>query len=165
MEQLLKVFTEQGDKLNEWQMLLRGLLILLSTIIIMRLGKRKFFGRNSAVDIIFAVMIGSVASRAINGSGYLLSTVLIIALLVFFHALLSYLTLKYHKIAILLEGSGIRIISGGKMDEEMIKNEFLRKEEILESARLEAHIEDISEIDNAYLEANGKISIIPKNKN
>jgi uncharacterized membrane protein YcaP (DUF421 family) len=162
MDQLLKVFTEQGAKLNEWQMLLRGLLIFASTIIIMRLGKRKFFGRNTAVDIILAVMIGSIASRAINGSGYLLSTVLTVAFLIFCHAFLSILTVKFHKLAVLLEGSGIQIIKEGKMDEKIVKSESLRNEEILEAARLKAQVDGISKIEKAFLEANGKISIIPK---
>jgi len=82
MDELLKVFTEQGEKLNEWQMLLRSLLVFAATIVIIRIGKRKIFGRNSALDIILAVMIGSIASRAINGSGYLLSTILTIAFLI-----------------------------------------------------------------------------------
>lgn len=165
MDQIIKVFTEQGEKLNEWQMVLRGLLVFASTIVIMRLGKRKLFGRNSAVDIILAVMIGSIASRAINGSGYLLSTVLTIAFLILCHALLSILTVRSHKLAVLLEGAGIQIIKEGEVDEKKVKNESLRKEEILEAARLQAKIEDISKIERAFLEANGKISIIPGRKN
>jgi len=45
---------------------------------------------------------------------------------------------------------------------KVIESTSLRKEEILEAARLQAKIEDLSKIDNAFLEANGSISIIPK---
>ncbi len=137
MDELLKVFTEQGEKLNEWQMLLRSLLVFAATIVIIRIGKRKIFGRNSALDIILAVMIGSIASRAINGSGYLLSTILTIAFLIACHAFLSFATSKSRKLAGLLEGSGIQIIKKGAFDEKVIESTSLRKEEILEAARLQ----------------------------
>jgi uncharacterized membrane protein YcaP (DUF421 family) len=107
-------------------------------------------------------MIGSIASRAINGSGYLLSTILTIAFLIFCHALLSFITLKSKKLADFLEGSGIQIIKNGVFDEKVIFYESLRKEEILEAARLQAKVGDLSQVDNAFLEANGSISIIPK---
>jgi len=78
------------------------------------------------------------------------------------HAFLSFATSKSKKLAGLLEGSGIQIIKKGAFDKKVIESTSLRKEEILEAARLQAKIEDLSKIDNAFLEANGSISIIPK---
>jgi uncharacterized membrane protein YcaP (DUF421 family) len=143
-------------------MLLRALIVFILTIVIIRLGKRKFLGKNSALDIILAVMIGAIASRAINGSGYLLSTILTVAFLIACHAFLSYITLKSSKLAQFLEGSGIQIVKSGVFDEKVMKNTSLRKEEVLESARLHGRIKDLSKIDDAFLEPNGSISVIPK---
>jgi len=162
MEELIKVITEQGEKLNYWQMVIRGLLIFITTIIIVRLGKRKFLGKNSAVDIILAVIIGSVASRAINGSGYLFSTLLTIVFLIACHWFLSYITLKSEKFASFLEGFGYQLIKDNKIDEEALRIQHFRKEELLEAARLRGNLSDISKIKEAYLESNGSISIIKK---
>ena len=162
MEELIKIFTEQGEKLNDWQTVIRGLLVFLLTIIIIRLGKRKFLGKNSALDIILAVIIGSVASRAINGSGYLFSTILTIAFLIAAHWFLSYISLKSEKIASFLEGEGYPLIKGGKIDEKAMLTQHFRKEEILEAARLRGNVSDLNKIEEAYLESNGSISIIKK---
>ena len=169
MNEFLKVFTEQGSKLNEWQVLLRSLIVFILAIGAVRFGKKKFLGKNSALDMILAVMIGSIASRAINGSGYLLSTILSIAFLIGCHALLSYMTIKSMtiksgKVAGFLEGAGTQVIKKGVFDERMMNKVSLRKEEVLEAARLHGKIEDLSEIEDAFLEANGSISIIPKKK-
>ncbi|HVO73859.1 MAG TPA: YetF domain-containing protein [Ignavibacteriaceae bacterium] len=164
MNEFLKVFTEQGSKLNEWQVLLRSLIVFILAIGAVRFGKKKFLGKNSALDMILAVMIGSIASRAINGSGYLLSTILSIAFLIGCHVLLSYMTIKSGKVAGFLEGAGTQVIKKGVFDERMMNKVSLRKEEVLEAARLHGKIEDLSEIEDAFLEANGSISIIPKKK-
>jgi uncharacterized membrane protein YcaP (DUF421 family) len=162
MNEFMKVFTEKGSELNEWQMLLRSLIVLITTIVIIRLGKRKFLGKNSALDIILAVMIGSITSRAINGSGYLFSTMLTVAFLIGCHAFLSYITLKSNKLAVFLEGSGIQIVKKGVLNEKVMSDTSLRKEEVLEAARLHGKLKELSQIDEAFLEANGSISIIPK---
>ncbi|MGE5798087.1 MAG: DUF421 domain-containing protein [Ignavibacteria bacterium] len=162
MNEFMKVFTEKGSELNEWQMLIRSLIVLLTTIVIIRLGKRKFLGKNSALDIILAVMIGAIASRAINGSGYLFSTMLTVAFLIGCHAFLSFITLKSNKLALFLEGSGIQLVKKGVFDEKIMNQTSLRKEEVLEAARLHGRLKDPSQIDEAFLEANGSISIIPK---
>jgi uncharacterized membrane protein YcaP (DUF421 family) len=162
MEELLKVFTEQGEKLNYWQMVIRGLLVLVMTIVIIRLGKRKFLGKSSALDIILAVIIGSVSSRAINGSAYLFPTMLTVAFLIGCHWFLSYLSIKSESIANFLEGSGNPLMKNGKIDESALSKQHFRKEELLEAARLRGNVSDISKIKEAYLESNGSISVVKK---
>jgi uncharacterized membrane protein YcaP (DUF421 family) len=164
MEEIIKIFTEQGEKLNDWQMVIRGLLVFIMTIVIVRLGKRKFLGKNSALDIILAVIIGSVASRAINGSGYLFSTLLSIGFLVACHWFLSYISFKSGKIASFLEGEGFPLMKGGKLDEKAMLIQLFRKEELLEAARLRGNISDLSKVEEAYLESNGSISVIKKDE-
>jgi len=162
MEELIKIFTEQGEKLNYWQMVIRSVLVFIIAIVIVRLGKRKFLGKNSSIDIILAVIIGAVSSRAINATGYLFSTMLSVAVLVASHWFLSYLTIKSEKIASFLEGSGYQLVKNGKLDEKAMLEQHFRKEEILEAARLRGNISDINKIKEAYLESNGSISIIKK---
>ena len=162
MEEFLKIFTEQGEKLNLWQGAGRGLLIFLITIVIVRLGKRKFLGKNSAIDIILAIMIGSLASRSITGSARLIPTIIIIALLVATHWFLSFISIKSSKIASFLEGSGIGLVKEGKIDEQALKQQLFRKEDLIEAARLRGNIATLEKIKEAYLESNGSISIIKK---
>ncbi len=162
MEELIKVFTERGETLNSWQMGIRGVIVFLVTVTIVRFGKRKFLGKNSALDIILAVIIGSVASRAINGSAYLFSTMLSIAALIACHWFLSYLIIKSERMASLLEGFRYRLIKNGKQDDEIMRKQHFREEDILEAARLRENTSDIKKIKEAYLETNGAISIIKK---
>lgn len=164
MEELLKVFTEQGEKLNYWQMVVRGLLVLIMTIVIIRLGNRKFLGKSSALDIILAVIIGSVSSRAINGSAHLFPTMLTVAFLIGCHWFLSYISLKSEKVASFLEGNGYQLIKNGKIDEAALSKEHFRKEELLEAARLKGNVSDLNKIKEAYLESNGSISVVKRDE-
>jgi uncharacterized membrane protein YcaP (DUF421 family) len=162
MEDLFKIFTEQGERLNYWQMAIRSVLVFIITIVMVRLGKRKFLGKNSAMDIILAVIIGAVSSRAINAKGYLFSTMLSVAVLIACHWLLSYLIVKSDKMGFFLEGLGYPLIKDGKIDKRAMLKQHFREEEILEAARLRGNISDINKIKEAYLESNGSISIIKK---
>jgi uncharacterized membrane protein YcaP (DUF421 family) len=56
------------------QVSLRALIMFIAALIIVRLGSKRFLARKTAFDFILAFMLGSMLSRAINGSAELLPT-------------------------------------------------------------------------------------------
>jgi hypothetical protein len=56
------------DQLNAAQMALRAVVVYVVTVIIVRLGKKRFMGQGTAFDVILGIMLGSIVSRAITGN-------------------------------------------------------------------------------------------------
>src|SRR3954454_20461511 len=72
-------------------MMLRTVVIYAFTLAIVRLGSKRFLSQATAFDVIVAIMLGSIMSRAINGSAPFFPTLLGGVALVFLHAFLAWL--------------------------------------------------------------------------
>ena len=57
-----------AEELTAWQMGLRAMIVYIIGVVLIRLGEKRFIGKFSAFDVIVAIMIGSVLSRAIRGA-------------------------------------------------------------------------------------------------
>ncbi|HWQ92886.1 MAG TPA: hypothetical protein VN673_14515 [Clostridia bacterium] len=63
-----------GNDLSAGKAAIRAILIFGVTLIIVRLGSKRFLSKATAIDVIVAIMLGSVMSRGIDGSRPLLPT-------------------------------------------------------------------------------------------
>src|SRR5215207_3310251 len=63
-----------AEELTPGQMALRAVLTFVLTVAIVRLGNKRLFGKGTAFDLVVAIMIGSVMSRAITNASALLAT-------------------------------------------------------------------------------------------
>src|SRR5688572_31750908 len=84
---LLGLELNVGD-VNALQMALRTIIIYAFTLAIVRLGSKRFLGKPSAFDTTVAIMLGSIMSRAINGSAPLAPTLASGVVLIGLHWLL-----------------------------------------------------------------------------
>lgn len=64
---LLGIGTEPKD-LTFLQVSIRGVIVFIATLIMMRLGSKRSLAEKTAFDAVFVVIIGSILARAINGS-------------------------------------------------------------------------------------------------
>ena len=62
------------DDLGAGAMALRTAVIYALTLVLVRLSSRRLLAKPSAFDVIVAIMLGSIMSRAINGSAPLVPT-------------------------------------------------------------------------------------------
>jgi uncharacterized membrane protein YcaP (DUF421 family) len=76
---------------NALQMALRTIIIYGFTLAILRLGSKRFLGQASAFDTIVAIMLGSIMSRAINGSAPFFPTLIVGIVLIGMHWLIAVL--------------------------------------------------------------------------
>lgn len=57
-----------GDELSLRHTALRAVVVYVAALITVRLGEKRFFGKNTAFDVILGIIFDSVVSRAITGS-------------------------------------------------------------------------------------------------
>src|SRR5215213_1984842 len=90
--------------INVAQMALRGVIVYVVTVVIVRLGKKRFMGRATAFDVILGIMLGSVVSRAITGNAPFLAALAASVVLVTMHWLFSGIALQWHEVGWAIKG-------------------------------------------------------------
>ena len=141
------------------QMGLRAVIIYLVTVLIVRLGRRRFRGRATAFDIVLGIMIGSVASRSITGDAPMLPSMFATAVLVFLHWFLSMLTIRFEPLGALLKGRPVPLVREGVIDEDNLRKTHVSEDDLREELRRKG-IKDLRDVGLASLEGSGSISVL-----
>lgn len=157
---LLGLGRDIGD-VNALQMALRTVVIYGFALAIVRLGSKRFLSEATAFDVIVAIMLGSIMSSAINGSAPFFPTIVAGAVLVGIHWLLAFLTARLDWFGPLVKGNRQLLIRDGEIQEEGLRQSGLSRRDLEQHLRLEHNTTDISTIRRAYMERNGKISVVP----
>ena len=126
------------------------------------MGKREV-GQLGIVDLIVSILIAELVAISIeNKNDTLLFTIVPIALLVILEIVLAYITMHSRKLRIIMDGKPSLIIYNGKINyKEMIKQRY-NLDDLLLSLR-QNEIRSIDEVEYAFLEHNGKLSIFKYN--
>lgn len=143
------------------QMALRTIIIYAFTLAIVRLGSKRFLGQASAFDTIVGIMLGSVMSRAINGSAPFFPTLASGFVLIGMHWLLAVLAFHIDWFGSFVKGNPVLLIKDGEVQEEGILRGGITKQDLTQALRMQTKQSDPKKIKLAYLERDGGISIIP----
>lgn len=157
---LLGLRLEVGD-VGPLQMALRTLLIYAFTLALVRLGSKRFLAESTAFDVIVGIMLGSIMSRAINGSAPFLPTLAAGAVLVGIHWLLGFFSSRISWFGPVIKGNPILLIQDGEIQEDGMRRAGLSQHDLEQGLRLQAQHDDPSKVKLAYMERNGNISVLP----
>ena len=144
------------------QISLRGIIVFLATLIIVRLGHKRPLAQKTPFDAILLVILASVLSRAINGSAAFFATLGGGVVLVVLHRLFAYLAFYSHGFGILVKGKPDVIMRDGQCDFRTMRRNHVSTHDLEEDMRLSAHTDDVSAIRLAHIERSGDISFIKK---
>ncbi len=143
-------------------MALRTVLVYAVMLVLVRLGSRRLLAKPSAFDVIVAIMVGSIMSRAINGSAPFVPTLVAGAVLLFMHWAFAVLAVRMHWLSVSLKGTRIALVRDGRVLQEGMRRANITEEDFAEVLRLQVHDDDLSKIQAAYMERSGAVSVIPK---
>ena len=126
------------------------------------MGKREV-GQLGIIDLIVSILIAelvAISIENINDAMYL--TIVPISILVVLEIILAYISLKSKSLRVLLQGKPSLIVSNGVINyHEMIKQRYTLDDLLL--ALRQKEIKDISQVEYAFLESNGKLSVFKYN--
>jgi uncharacterized membrane protein YcaP (DUF421 family) len=142
------------------QVSIRGVVVFIATLIMVRLGSKRSLAEKTAFDAVFIVIIGSMLARAINGSEAFFPTLGAGFVLVFLHRLFGFAAYYSHVFGILVKGKPVTLVQNGTLQRKNMLWEHITKHDLEEDMRLEAKTEDLSKIQTARLERSGDISFI-----
>jgi uncharacterized membrane protein YcaP (DUF421 family) len=144
------------------QVILRAAVTYLVGLAILRLGRNRFLARDSAFDVVLAFILGSVLSRAINGTSPFLLSLAASALLVGIHQLFAWLSYRSQRFEQLIDGVPDPVVTEGRIIESTSRRHLLSEANIRTALRNKAQTDDLSRIEVARVEVNGEISFIPR---
>ena len=152
----------EPKELSFLQVSLRGVLVFIVALFIIRAGHKRSLARKTPFDAALLVILASVLSRAINGSASFLPTLGGSLIIVLFHRLLGFAAYRWHTLGIIIKGEPDILVRDGQRDRAKMRRNHISDHDLEEDLRLEAHTEDLDEIHIARVERSGDISFIKK---
>ena len=146
--------------LNLLQITLRGVLVLVASVFMVRVGDRRSLAQKSAFDLVLIVVIASVLARAVNGSSPLFATIGGAFILILLHRALARAILKWPVLGRLVKGQPVVLLQDGVIQKAAMNSQLVSEQDFDEDMRLEAKTENKAEIKTARLETSGDVSFI-----
>ena len=159
LQTLLGISTEPRE-LTFLQVATRGVIIFIATLVMVRLSSKRSLAEKTAFDAVLVVIIGSMLSRAINGSAAFFPTLGSGFVLVLLHRLFGLTAYYSHAFGILLNGKPVVLVQNGRLQRKNMLWNHITEHDLEEDMRLEAKTEDLSRIKVARVERSGDISFI-----
>jgi uncharacterized membrane protein YcaP (DUF421 family) len=159
MESFYALIGEGRHEILWWQECIRAILVLLYGLVLIRVAGRRAFGRQTPLDIVLAVIIGSNLSRTLTANAPFFPTLAGTAVLVAVYWITSHLTQRSKLLGWLVKGSPVWLIHGGKLDSKAADRSGVSKGDLEEAMRARG-VDELSKVRTAVLERNGKISVI-----
>jgi len=159
--QVLLGLGSEAEDLTTAQMALRTIIIYIAALVIIRLASRRFLSKASAFDVVVGIMLGSIMSRAINGSAAFWPTIAASAILIGMHWAFAELAYKTGWFGPIVKGDRIVLIKDGEIQRRGMHQASVTRDDLSEAIRLQTRQTDPSRIRLAYMERSGDISVIP----
>jgi uncharacterized membrane protein YcaP (DUF421 family) len=122
--------------------------------------KRRSLGDMAPFEMILLVVLGDIIQQGIMQQDYSVTgSILALATFGFWITGMTFLTWKWKKARVVLEGVPIVLVADGKPIDRALAVEHMPLAEVLEAARQQG-VDDLAKIKLAVLEVSGRISII-----
>lgn len=150
------------DHLTVCQMSLRALVAYLCALVLVRAARRRFMGRNSALDAIVAITFGSTLSRGLTGNSPFWPVIAACAVLAVVDLLLALASCRWHGFGSLIKGKSVLLVRQGIVDRSKMLANVISDHDLEQNMRLHGGLVDFDQVALATLESSGKISIMRK---
>ena len=160
---MIRTIIYLGDFMEMLHIIFRTIFFYFYVILMFRLMGKREIGQLGVIDLIVSILIAELIAISIeNIEDGLLLTVIPIAVLVLLEITIAFVSIKSRKIRVFFDGKPSLIICNGKINyHEMVKQRY-SMDNLLLSLRQNS-IKSIDDVEYAFLEPNGKLSIFKYN--
>lgn len=140
----------------------KALAIFILVMIGFRIMGNQAVGRLTAFDLVVVIALGALMGAPLADDSlniWMASTA--VATLVALQQLTAYLTLKSKRIAKWVIGEPVKLIENGEIKNRGLARSRLTYENLIEELRLKGFTQ-VADVEMAYLEPEGQVSVIPK---
>ena len=141
---------------------IRAIIIYVVIIIAVRLMGKRQVGELKPHELVITILISAIAVIPLEENSMPLANCLVpILLFVSLEIIMSVISMKSLWFRNLLQGRPIFIIRQGKLDQKKLKQLRLKMDDVVDALR-QKDVFDISQVEDAVIETNGSISVLPK---
>ena len=144
-------------------MSLRAVVVFILSIAIIRLGHKRFMGKNTTLDVMLGIVFGSIVSRAITGNAPFFPTLAASLTLVLMHWVLSFAAFHSDWLGNAVKGKVSMLVKDGEIQWPQMKKSHITEDDLKEAMRSQGKEPDVGQVRAAYLERNGSISLMMNN--
>src|ERR1041384_5091858 len=132
----------KATELSVLNVSLRCFLIFIVGLALVRIGDRRSLAEKTAFDAIFIVLLGSMLSRAINGTAPFFTTIAGAITLMVINRIFAFAAYKSHWFGQLIKGKAITVVRNGEGDWQELKRALVSKHDFEEDLRLAGKTDD-----------------------
>lgn len=141
---------------------IRAFIIYIFVIIAVRLMGKRQVGELKPHELVITILLSAIAVIPLEDNSMPLANCLVpILLFISMEILTSVLSMKSLWFRNLLQGRPIFIIRNGRLDQKKLRELRFTTDDIVDALR-QKDIFDLSEVEDAVIETNGTISVLPK---
>ena len=142
------------------ELVIRGTVMYLVVFVLLRLDLRRQVGGLGTPDILVVVLIAEIAGNAITvGSESVIEGAVLVATVLMWSFLFEWLQYRFPRLERLLQDRKLKLIDDGRLLHGNMRREFVTHEELMSQLRTHG-IDDPAKVKAAYMEANGKITVV-----
>lgn len=142
------------------ELMLRGTLMYWFLLLIFRFVLRRDPGSFGVADILMVVIIADASQNALSGSyDTVAEGCILVATLVFWNYALDWAGYRWKLVQKLTEPPPLQLVKDGRVLGRNLRKELLTLDDLKGQLR-EAGVEDIASVRAAYLEGDGKLSVL-----
>jgi len=148
-------------QLTVFQMIVRAIVTFLLALLILRIAGSRSFGSKSAFDVVLSITVGAVLSHCITGHYPYLACVAAATILALMHRLFALIAFKNSFLSHLINGQPHVLLKGDQILWNNMRKHDISLEDLIQTLHKKG-FSDLNEIDEARIETDGKISLVPK---
>jgi uncharacterized membrane protein YcaP (DUF421 family) len=144
------------------EIMLRGTVMYLALFILLRVILKRQTGTLGMTDLLLITLLADASQNGMAGDYKSLPEgIVLVATIIFWNYALDWLSFKSTLIQRLIEPPPLPLIKNGKLLRTNMRRELITEADLLGQMR-EQGISDISKVKAAYIESDGRISIIER---
>lgn len=144
------------------ELIVRGTVMYWFLFLLFRFVVRRDAGGMGMADILVLVIVADAAQNAMAGEYRSITDgMTLVATIVFWNYLLDWLCYRFHAMEQLLQPRPLLLVKDGRLLLDNMRRQWLTREELVAKIR-EQGLEDLKAVKRAYMESDGKISVIKK---
>lgn len=142
-----------------WELVVRGLVIYLFLIILLRVTGKRQIGQLSPFDLVLLLILSNAVQNSMNaGDNSLIGGMISATTLIAINYLVGLTVFKNKKLEAILEGRPQVIIHQGKLFDEVMNDAKLTRQELDSTLRQSGYF-SIKDVKLAILENNGTVTV------
>lgn len=163
MDRIVNIFRE-STHLSVSEMLIRGTVVFLVALIILRIAGKRTFGRQSPSDNVIMIMLGALLSRAVVGASPFIAIIAASLVIALVHRFLTWVSFGNRSIGNVIKGRLISLFKDGKENKIDMKRTLVSHDDMMEGVRLQINSDSLNNVHEIFIERNGEISVVKKDK-